>query len=470
MSLLKKEPGSFRDPLGYIICDENEIYRIISDKAKDQFSLVRKTKVFHKLIKEGKLIEEIPEDLESIKQRFSCDYNNIFCVVKHPKIEFISYPYEWPFFLLKKAALFHLDLHLELLEENLTFSDASAYNVQFVGSRPIFIDSLSIIPYEEGSYWVGYHQFCQHFLYPLLIQKFLSVPYQPFLKSNLEGIPLDYMYNLLPLKKKFNWKVFLHIVLPHTLKAYNKFEESLLKGETKKFSKENFKTLLLQLRDWIDNFNLSGSTKTTWEDYETENSYNEEETKAKEFFISEIISTKKPKCVWDIGCNTGKYSLLAHKSGAQNIIGFDFDPKALELACLRAETQNLPFLPLWMDFRNPSPSQGWLHQERKSLQERANADFLIVLALIHHLVISHNVPLESFVKWMLSLAPQGVIEFVEKDDPMIKRMLALREDIFNEYSSENFEKILYSKADIVQKKIIKNTRILYYFEKRNLVL
>jgi ribosomal protein L11 methylase PrmA len=204
MSTLQKEPGSFRDPLGYIVYTNNEIYRLITHKAKKQFDVVRQNKLLGKLIQEGKLIDEEHIDLESIKERVSHDYSNISCAVKHSKLDFISYPYEWPFSLLKKAALFHLDLQLELLEANLTLSDASAYNVQFIGSKPIFIDSLSIIPYVEGEYWIGYSQFCQHFLYPLLMQYSLNIPYHSLLRSNLEGISLDYIYNLLPLNKKFN--------------------------------------------------------------------------------------------------------------------------------------------------------------------------------------------------------------------------------------------------------------------------
>src|SRR3546814_1056173 len=73
-------------------------------------------------------------------------------VIEHPKIAFVSYPYEWSFSLLKAAALLHLDLHLAALEHGMTLSDASAYNVQFLGPRPLFVDLLSLRRYREGEF------------------------------------------------------------------------------------------------------------------------------------------------------------------------------------------------------------------------------------------------------------------------------------------------------------------------------
>ena len=102
-------------------------------------------------------------------------------VLEHDRIPYISYPYEWPYSALRCAALHHLDLHLALLEYDLTLLDASAYNVQFRGTRPVFIDVLSATAYDEGGLWLGHRQFCEQFLIPLLLQRLLRVNFNAWL-------------------------------------------------------------------------------------------------------------------------------------------------------------------------------------------------------------------------------------------------------------------------------------------------
>ena len=67
---------------------------------------------------------------------------------------------------------------------------------------------------------------------------------------------------------------------------------------------------------------------------------------------------------------------------------------------------------------------------------------MFCFAVIHHLVIGRNIPLEAFVRWVCGLAPRGLIEFVPKSDPMTQGLLRDREDIFERYDQENFERVL----------------------------
>ncbi|MGH8568260.1 MAG: class I SAM-dependent methyltransferase, partial [Gammaproteobacteria bacterium] len=163
---------------------------------------------------------------------------------------------------------------------------------------------------------------------------------------------------------------------------------------------------------------------------------------------------------------TGEYSEVALAAGAGRVIGFDFDQTALERAYARAAHRSLPFLPLFQDGANPSPAQGWNTLERKGLSDRACADALLALAFEHHLAIGHNVPLDDVVAWLVSLAPRGVIEFVHKGDPTVQRMLALREDIFHEYTEEHFVSAVGQRARIVRSAVVSTTgRTLYWFDR-----
>jgi ribosomal protein L11 methylase PrmA len=167
-----------------------------------------------------------------------------------------------------------------------------------------------------------------------------------------------------------------------------------------------------------------------------------------------------------LGCNTGEFSETALEGGAKYVVGFDFDHGALEASYSRGRERHLPFQALYMDAANPSPNQGWNGRERESLQNRATADAVLALALVHHLAIARNIPLGQVVNWLISLAPQGVIEFVPKHDPMVQKLLSLRQDIFPDYTPENFIALLKAKAAMIKTETVSKTgRILVWFKR-----
>jgi hypothetical protein len=90
-------------------------------------------------------------------------------------------PYEWSFSQLKHAALLTLAIQEQALQFNLSLKDSSAYNIQFVGVRPVLMDTLSFEPYVEGRPWVAYRQFCQHFLAPLAVMSKVDIRLQRLL-------------------------------------------------------------------------------------------------------------------------------------------------------------------------------------------------------------------------------------------------------------------------------------------------
>ena len=170
---------------------------------------------------------------------------------------------------------------------------------------------------------------------------------------------------------------------------------------------------------------------------------------------------------WDLGANTGEFSQLAAGIGSYTI-AFDIDPAAVEqiyLMCKKKKDNLL--LPLVMDFTNPSPALGWQNQERHSLLERAPADALLALALIHHLAISNNVPLPLLEAYFHSLGRWLVIEWVPKEDSQVQKLLASRQDIFSGYHQEGFEAAFGELFEIHEKTAIQDSpRILYLMEKK----
>ena len=175
----------------------------------------------------------------------------------------------------------------------------------------------------------------------------------------------------------------------------------------------------------------------------------------------------QPKLLWDMGCNSGDFSMTALQAGAGAAIGFDFDQTVLDLGFSRAQATKAPFLPLFLDAANPSPDQGWAAKERKALQERAAADGLLALAFVHHMAIAKNIPLKGLLNWLTGFAPQGVIEFVPKADAMVQELLRLRKDIFEDYSEEAFLSYLQEFATVERSLQVSETgRKLVWYRRR----
>ena len=213
MNEARPDAGSYRDPSGRVFVLDDRVLRTVAPRAAADFEFVRSTGVLQSLITEGAVIAEEPVAAGELPRGL----NDARYVLQHPKLPFISYPYEWCFTALKRAALLHLEIQIRCLEQNVTLADASAYNIQFLGPQPIFIDSLSFRRYHEGEFWIGHKQFCEQFLNPLLLRALLGVPHNAWYRGGLEGIPTAELNRLLPLRRKLSWNVLTNVVMPASL-------------------------------------------------------------------------------------------------------------------------------------------------------------------------------------------------------------------------------------------------------------
>jgi hypothetical protein len=301
-------------------------------------------------------------------------------------------------------------------------------------------------------------------LNPLLLRSATGIAHNAWYRGSQEGIGVVELNSLLPLRAKLSWKVLTHVVLQAKLQSAGTRREARAPIAPRPLPKTAFMGMLTSLRDWIADLHPRDTGPSVWSAYSTQHSYSDAEAAAKRDFVGAFTAAAKPGILWDLGCNTGNYSKVALNSGAQLAVGFDADHGALEFAYDRARAEDLNFLPLYLDATNPPPSQGWAECERRGLSARAPADGILALALIHHLAIARNIPLEQVVNWLLGLAPQGVIEFVPKNDPMVQRLLQLREDIFPNYSADEFLRLLSSRAQIVSRETISKTgrQLIWY--------
>ena len=462
MAQASAESGSFRDRRGRIHYLDDRVLRTVMPVAVEDYEYVRSTGFVDRLIESGQLVAETKVDRSLLGNGGAA----ASLVLEHPRLPYISYPYEWSFSALKAAALLHLDIQLAALECDIALTDASAYNVQFIGPKPVFIDSLSFRRYTDGEFWAGHRQFCEQFVNPLLLRAVAGVPHNAWFRGSLEGITADELSKLLPWRSRLSWNILTNVIMQAKLQRSASSDAAARNVQSRRLPKIGFEQMLRSLRGWIARLTPRDDTNTVWQDYAADNSYSDPEAARKRQFIAAFVSAVSPGVLLDLGCNTGDYSLLALEDGADLAVGFDFDQGALELAYSRARDQSLNFLPLFLDAANPSPNQGWQQAERQGLSARARGDAVLALALVHHMAIARNLPLDQVVGWITAMAPAGVIEFVPKADAMVQRLLSLREDLFDDYEQATFERLLQEHASIVRsEKVSDSGRMLYWFER-----
>jgi len=461
---MKPDPSSFRDFRGQVYRLDGRIFRTIAPLAEENFKKVEDTGILSDLVASGDLVEWWRLQSVELSERFGG-----MTILEHKVLPIISYPYEWTFEGLKTAALFQLDILLEALSRRLTMTDASAYNIQFIGTRPIFIDHLSFRPYQEGELWQAHQQFLSQFVNPLLLWAWTGESFHKLYRGNLEGISNRTLANLAPAKAYFSWRVLMHQFIPNYLeKRYQPGTKSVAaRTNNQSLSRSRFRSLLQDLRHWIVKLEPKNKKPTMWRDYASNHSYSVESYEQKINIVAEFISSVKPERLWDLGCNVGDFSNIALQNGAGFCIGLDSDLDSLEVAFKRAKQENLRLLPLYQDLLNPSPDQGWNQAERTGIFGRTNEkrDAIIALAVIHHLVISGNIPLDMAINWITRQAENCLIEFIPPEDKMIKILTEHRTDRSFDLTENAFrEGVLRSNCEIKKKFKINGGRSLFWIK------
>lgn len=365
--------------------------------------------------------------------------------LEHPPFSPITYPYEWPFQLLKRAALLHLEVHRAVLKHGLTLADGSAFNVQFVGTRPVFLDALAFVPYVESHAWAGYSQFCESFLNPLLLAARGSDSWIDLYRGSMRGVSTREVARQLGLLGALRAGVTLHVYVQSLVGSRSSEPQGKRRSRS---SRAGLDLLLSGLQKTISSLDLPRATRSEWFGYEQCNSYSEAQRSLKHSAVADFVARCRPALLLDLGSNAGEYAAEALAAGASRVVGFERDAGALHQAVTRGDALDERYLPLQIDLLNPSPAQGWNLEERTAITERVKADAVLCLALVHHLVLGAGIPLAQALRGIVRLAPQGLVEFVPPDDPMARRISGPEERLRHEYNIEAFRAMLASNATI----------------------
>ncbi len=437
------------------------MFRALDQTAAGDWERLRATKFFPELLAAGQVVATTAVAVDQVPEGAPGDYA---LVLEHERIPFISYPYEWTFEMLRDAAVLHLEILLAALEEDITMKDGYAFNVQFVGAKPVFIDIGSFEP-AGGGPWIGYRQFCQTFLYPLLLEAHLGIPFQRYLLGHLDGLEPTEMRRIFSGLKRFKKGVFRHVYLhsvaeQRVTQGGQKIKDDLTKSG---FGKELTKATVSKLLKLVKQLR-SKRADSGWKAYRDTCSYSDSDREAKERFMRNVLGDDAFDLTWDLGCNDGAYSRIVAEHGGA-VVAVDSDDVTVDVLyrALR-EDAVVNVLPLVMNLVDPSPARGWRGEERRAFTDRARPDLVLALALVHHLAIAANVPLPDVVSWLASLGDALVVEFVEPHDPMAQRLLGNKpEGMFPDYRLEVFEGLLARDFRIVKRETLPSgSRTLFF--------
>lgn len=451
-----KHPASYRDPAGFVFTYNGTVYRQVQETYAPHYRRLHESGL-HKVLSDKGLMLPF-EEVTGIPTPVAGAMQTLL----PQQLHFISHPYEWCFGMWQDAALATLDIMELALDHGMILKDASAFNLQWHQGKMMLIDHLSFEIYEAGKPWKAYRQFCEHFLAPLALMHYFKLPLQGMTLASPEGIPVDTASKMLPFKSRWHLHTYLHIHLQAKMK-----KRVTEPGAETHLSLPKLRQLLQSLRAAIKHYKFDSPTGV-WSGYYDEAAERAAYLPEKEAIIGKWLENLPVKTVTDLGANEGRFSLLAAKTGA-DVVSVDGDHYSVNRLYHRLKSESVNNVhPLVMNLAHPSPAIGVNNEERAGFFERRQADLVLALALIHHLCIGSNISFEQVAHMFRSCGDHLIIEFVPKSDEKVGMLLQSKDDIYQWYTPEQFEKVFTSSYEVLKKELVGNSgRVLYLMKPKH---
>lgn len=347
--------------------------------------------------------------------------------VSHPEIRPLTLPAEWCGSMLRDAALTTLDMVLAADEEGLTLQDAHPHNVVFDGARPVFVDLTSIVPRPANRIWDAYGQFLDFFRNPLLLHADgKGDRARAMLLNPVRGAPLADVYPLLSLSSRLRRT---GLVVARQLDALLQRNGALRRrlrsaamGGNRPVDPAIRTRFLTRLRRATAAIQPRRPSLDTWASY-----YDEADRSGlKRQTLDRILRAERPRTVTDIGCNTGRFSILAADAGAR-VLAIDGSEPCVEALYAAAKTQNAAITPIVADILAPTPAHGFMAGEYAALPERARSEAVLCLGLVHHLLVNGRQTESRVADLVRALARRlAVVELVDPEDENVALLNSAR--------------------------------------------
>ena len=454
---------TFRDPAGQLQLTENQALRRVRAAAAEEALRFLASSLRKDLERSGELV---PSEIIEPEAGVPVAPGELW--LRHPRIDPISYPWEWTPAQWRVAAELTLRLAGKAIDAGWTLKDATPLNVLFQGAQPVFVDVLSFERRDPGSsVWLAYGQFVRTFLLPLFALKYLSWPLQATLFCR-DGYEPTALFRALPRWRRLSPDL-LDVV---TLAAL--FEGKGAGPEKPRSSTRDPELSALILHKRLARLGkqirhaAEQNVKSQWSNYEQRAShYQPADVERKQQFVRGVLEQVRPARVLDVGANTGTYSLMAAQAGAE-VVALDSDTAALETLWRAAAGQRLPVAALVANIARPTPAAGWRNREHLSLLDRLTGkfDLVLMLAVIHHLILREQLPLDHIGGLCAQLTRRWlVLEWVPPSDPMFQGWLRGRDDLYGHLSEPDLTCAFAPFFEVRNRAELGNGRILLLFER-----
>ena len=472
--------GSFRDPGGRLYRIDGRILRAVEPSHAAPLETFLSSKIAREAAARGILVLSKQVPAAEYPELGSTD------IWEHERIPFPSFPYEWPPEMLEAAASLTLDLAAAAIEEGFGLKDATPYNILFRGAQPVFVDVLSFERRDPlDPTWLAYGQFVRTFLLPLAAHRYFGLPVNQILTGQRDGIEPEMLYQWAGWLRRLTPPLLGLVSLPKWMAGRSQDGKGSYRSRPASSPEQArfiLGGLLRSCRRQLKTLAPKQHKQSKWSGYLDHKSlYSSSQLEEKERFVSEALdlalggATKRRARVLDVGANEGRFSLLAARQGAE-VVAIDSDPVVTASIWRRAAAENLNVLPLVVDFTRPTPAVGWRNQECASFLDRASGldsggghfDLVMMLAVAHHILVTERIPLEDLLGLADQLTREYVlIEYVAPEDPMFRRIVRGRDQLYARFSPDWFEAAARSRFELVRSARVGGLhRWLYLFRRR----
>jgi SAM-dependent methyltransferase len=453
--------STFRDPAGSVEIRPDGAYRSIRAPFDAEILDFLALPLASELVAQGRLVAS-----EVVSPA-----NAEILVLRHPRISFQSFPWEWAPGLWLAAAELTLNLCSDLVQQGWLLKDATPLNVLFEGTRPIFVDLLSIERMDlHRPIWLAYGQFVRTFLLPMLAYSRLGWPLQTSL-TRRDGYEPEDVYSALSWAGRLRQPALSAVTLPSLLANNKKMQAGSLAPRPVEDPELARQILLKTLKNLLSNMRrvTPAHRSSTWSDYaETATHYSDEDHARKRTFVAGALATAQPARVLDVGCNTGVYSNLAADAGAE-VVSIDTDLQAVDRLCASLKGSGKNILPLCVDLAHPTPAAGWENREYASFLSRCAGHFdtVMMLAVLHHLLLRNQIPMDRIAALCSSLTTRHLIlEWVPPADPKFRELLRGRDAIYAHITESAFRDAFAEHFTTVDEVTLTNGRTMLHLQKK----
>jgi SAM-dependent methyltransferase len=437
---VKFHPHSFGDYHIRLFQWNEQLYRGICTEGAPFFTKLFEDGVIQNLTERGLLIESECDTLT---------LDGYELVVRHRRLPFASYPNEWCAAMFKDGVLTLVDLAIALAKQGLTLGDAHPWNLLFDmdKGKPVFVD-LGSIDFINDSTWRVYDEFCRFCLYPLLlmssgqtrIARLLMCEHEGVLKSDLLRLTSgNALSGTIPNRSLFSrLESALRQQLPaSSLQQFKKIlsEVGLFKSRKQtahanvlgNMREKSHLKFLENVRREVEIISFpSPKAKREAESELSLSLFIQDYWTTKQKIIHKILSQLQPATVLDIGSGSGWYSKLAASLGSK-VVSFDIDETCITQLYVEARAEQLPILPLVMDFTKPTPSRGLANHWAIAATERFPCEMVLALAVVDHLVLKQRLNFDQIVEGLAQFSERWVVvEFIPREDPAISKLWSER--------------------------------------------